>query len=174
MSGTTIFLGAYGYVKVGYLPEICEDDELELHLRVLIVLHDTNILLSHEEVQSFFKLLRGEEDNSPGEFILKKNDQSSTVLFKKYELSLPNIKVMEEILSLEDIIVGHIFLKHILREEITNEIRNALEEAIKECHNFDHIKYMACNTSDGFIVELATNFFDFFRQYWQLKYDSQL
>lgn len=92
---------------------------------------------------------------------MKKNVQSHTVSYKNYELTFPLVKVMREILALEDIIVGHVFYKHVLKEQLTGEIKDSLDEAVKKCKNVNHIKNMAGNSSNGFYVELATNFLIF-------------
>lgn len=110
-----------------------------------------------------------------GNFFLTTIKSTQKLLYINYalkteqELIIPDIEVLRYILSMENIIDGHLFKKFVDREEIKRKIEEQFEEIYYKCKNPAHILYLASNTSERFDVEVATNFFDFFNSYWAAR-----
>lgn len=158
--------------------------------RVLVNMIDTWMLLNTEEANLFFLALRDIEecknidgrhphlvskdgdDEFPGTFLAERSGSKIVVTYVNYslqkeaQLTIPTIDVVCQISSLEDIILGHLFHKFMFRDQFRGEMSETLEKTAKSCRNVDHLKFLAANTSDIFIVELATNFFSLFSHFW--------
>lgn len=154
-------------------------------------MEDTWMILNTEETNNFFMALRkhdecagvdgvdpylpSDDDEFPGTFTIDKYYSKRLMTFvnrstqKEYEILFPTVDAMKRVLSLEAIIVGHLFHMIVKREHNKNELGAAVEKAVQLCKNREHIKYIGANSSDAFTVELATNFFSFFCGYWVLK-----
>lgn len=189
LNAVTIFIGRAGYIQIGYQPELIEDDDPEFHHRIVIVMGETWLIMDIEECNNFFISLRkrdefryiegshpylpNDDPEFPGTFFLDKYYEKRVSTYvnyhtqKEYEIIFPNDEAIKKIVSLEDIVLGHVYELFHLREQFTGEMGVALEKAAKECHNVSHLKFLAAHTSDKIVVELATNFFSFFCSYWQ-------
>lgn len=189
MKAATIFFGNCGYVQIGYHPDL-SDNNLSFHLRVVIAVNGSYMFLKTEEVHNLFIFLRkqdefkhvdgvdpylpNEDDTFMGNFFL--TERQSKHLFwyinyqnkKEYEIIFPSIKMVEELLSMENIIDGYLFKKFLIREEDKLDLANEMNKNVFACKNVNHLQDLAANSNDAFTLELATNFYSFFCQYWHM------
>lgn len=191
MDALSIFIGTCGYIKIGYLPEICGGD-LEFHFRIVIVMNDTWMMLKTEEMHNLFIFLRKQEecvdvdgadpylpiddDDFPGRFFIEEKLNKRVLNFcsystsKKYTLDIPSVAVMREISSFEKMIDGYMFQKFVVKQSTIDDLTAKIDESRKKCSTgAAYIKDLAANTPDDFTMELATNFFSLFTQYYSLK-----
>lgn len=189
MKPTTIQMGKCGYVQIGYVPEMV-DEELVFHQRVVIKMNDTWIMMSTEEINNFFIALRAldicknvggnypylpkKDDDFPGTFFIDETESQWLVQYVNYSnqkegtVVFPSADVLQRVVAFEDIILGHMFERFRFREQISGELEEKIEKAAKQCKNVSHLSYMASSSIDSFTVELSTNFFSFFVQYWNI------
>lgn len=187
MKAATIFFGLSGYMQIGYFVEN-GDNELEFHLRCVIVIDKSWVMMNAEETSFFFSLLRSQEECVDVEvlpdymydgedvdfssfFTIEKNGESRSIHVngKEQKVTFPNANMMRHVLSFGPIINGHLEEKHKLRSELTGDIDFAIHKLAKQCRNHKtpfHIKYMAKYSSDEFVVELSTSFFSIFCWYY--------
>lgn len=193
MKSATIFLGNCGLVQVGYLPEM-DDDGAVYHLRVNIIIGNGWSLLNVEEINDLFSFLREQKDcsdvdghdgdtpNPSSDFIYEKEGISRIIRITHDRNNLrtikfPNVVVMRRILSFEKIINEFLFQKEVFREEIFNDMNNIIENLAMKCHQSavkspEFLKDIGGKTLDAFILELSTNFFSFFSNFYYLKYSN--
>lgn len=186
----TILLGCSGYIQVGYQPEV-NDDDVIFNIRAVISVGETYIPFDVEELANFFIAIRrhaefdnldGAEEYWPyiqnefmGKFFIYMNGPAYTISYINYEswityeVEFPNKELLVHVLSLERIVSGHMNILVALQDnQIT--LLSKLEELRLKCINTPtHVKNMAENSSDKFVVEIATNLFSFFVKYWESK-----
>lgn len=172
-------IGTCGYIQIGFLPELGGRLNAKFRRRVVIKMDKTWIILDAEECHQFFNFLigipPGEDDEFPGSFFQNEYGEKTVVLYvnyqrqKEYEISIPTTEVLQRIISLNDVVNGHLFEITVVRRQIKEEIRASLDEVIKKCRKPDALKYEACNSHDPVIIELFANFFSFFVAYFHLK-----
>lgn len=193
MKSATIFLGNCGLVQVGYLPEM-ENEKAVYHLRVNIIVGNGWSLMNVEEINDFFSFLRKQEDccgvggndgdtlNPSSNFSYEKAGITRIIRITHDRNNLrtvtfPNVMVMRRILSFEKMINEFLFQKEVFREEIFNDMNNIIENLAKKCHQSaakspEYLKEIGGKTLDEFILELSTNFFSFFSNFYYLKYTN--
>lgn len=191
LSPITILLGNSGYIQIGYLPELQEDESVIFHVRTVIALGESYIPFDIEELANFFINIRQHQefahfdggeiyfphisDEFLGNFFINSSDTSYGITYINYqndtiyELISPNKDMIIHILSLEKIISGHMNNLCVLENE-KEALFIKLEEVRVRCVGTAmHIKSIAENTEDKFVVEMATNLFSFFVKYWETK-----
>lgn len=194
IKASTIFIGSCGYIQIGFLLELDDANDVVCHLRALFVLNGSWMLMKTEEVHNLFIFLRKQEEckgvdgvdgNLPdsdeefmGTFLLRKHlptQLSRVILYYNYhsrkegELIFPSVAVMREVLSLENIIDGHLFRKFVFKNDTCDEITSKLARIASDCRRATYIKDLAADTTDSFIIDLATNMFSFFILYFEMK-----
>lgn len=147
------------------------------------------MILDEKEVTNLFIFLRNrkeyrgiggmwphlpvKDDNFYGGFYLIEQNLSHVLSFhhceKHYSISLSSVDLLREISSMENIILGHMCEMAILDDEIKNQISSKVDNLVEACKKPLHLKYLASKSSDALTIELATNNFSFFCQYWQSK-----
>lgn len=170
-----------------------EEKNAIFHVRTVIALDGTNVLLDMEELANFFIAMRKEPDfkNIDGgeqyfpsveqerlaNFFFKKKEDGYVVTYFNYEkytsykLLIPTKEMGIHILSLEKILNGYMAQKDFL-EDGKAALCQKMEDLRNRCKTTPvHVKFIAENTHDHFIGEMATNLFSFFEHYWRAKHE---
>lgn len=195
---TTIYLGAYGNIQIGHLPELDEEEaEPYFLLKVVIVLGNTWIMLNPLEIANLFIYIRQLEpfsdmDGEYQEFVTRefKGQFSAEFTLSKwkitfidniespqheYSIEFPSERMVVELLLLEKIVNGHLYKKTAVSRDLECELLETLQNAVMECTDSPlHLKFLATQSPNSLIVELATNQFSFFTQYWYTQNDQAL
>lgn len=176
---------------MGYLPEL-RDGEVLFHTRTIITVGETFIIMDIEELANFYISIRrhgdfvhsgyGEiyfphiEEEFMGNFLIRSNGTSYEICYinyndmsQTYEVSFPTKDIVNHVLSLERTLSGYMNLMNSLEDE-KNILFQQLEKCCGMCINTPtYIKILGENTTDGFVIEMATNLFSFFAAYWHFK-----
>lgn len=194
MKSATIFLGSWGFIQIGYLPEM-DDDGAVFHLRMIIIFGDGWAMMNVEETAHFFSFLRKQADctgvdgseygndddvDTSSNFIYEKKGDSRVVRIIHQrdnirEITFPNVKVLRRTLSFQRMINDFLFKKQNFNDEVVGDMNNIISELATRCYENPvkspfHLKEIGGKSLDEFVFELATNFFSFFSNYYYLKY----
>lgn len=171
-----------------------DDEGAVYRLRVNIIVGNGWSLMNVEEINDFFSFLRQQEEcsgvggndgdtvNPSSDFSYEKEGISRIIRITHDRNNLrtvtfPNVMVMRRILSFEKMINEYLFQKELFREEIFDEMNNIIENLAMKCHQSavnspEYLKDIGGKTLDAFILELSTNFFSFFSNFYYLKYSN--
>lgn len=160
-------------------------------VRALIIVNETYILLDVEDLSIFFIQLRRQPEyanlsggetyfdyvtkESMANFFFEQRRTSYVISYANYangntyEVEFPNQEMIKHILSIERILIGYMNLKVGLEQE-KDEMVVQLEDIRLKCPISPmFIKTLAENSSNNFVVEIATNLFAFFVKYWEIN-----
>lgn len=175
MNPLTLFLGVAGYVQVGYEPCIDPDDDhlgVKFNLRCVIVLDTDFLFLNENELGDLFELLKEfcETRSAAVKFGLEvcadTNRNEHVILRKGWAEITLSRAVFQNFKSLAPIIINYMLEQRVLKNHFESELFAAFEKAAKSCR-FDgpYIEYLAQNTCERLIIEIAVHFRSIFIKY---------